>query len=1163
MLRLPKIITKTLSVRLSLMVVSLIALLLLLSLALMFHFSRQVMREEAMQDAEQTLEGTVQHIDNILLSVEQSTGNIYWDLMAHLDRQDLMLTYARRLVTCNPNIIGCAIVFKPYYYPDHELFMAYVHRKGHSPTTDENMELVTSETFTDKPYTKQVWYTQPMETGRACWIDPLKGEDTEDEPLTSFCLPLYSRGTGAEMEVVGVVAVDLSIDLLSRIVLDAKPSANGYTMLLASNGSYIVHPDPEKLSYQTVFTQMQHGADPSVLEAAESMVAGETGYKTFRMKGQDWCVFYKPFQRAEVPGRANEKLGWSVGVVYPEDDVFGDYNHLLYLLLAIAVVGLLLFFVLCQMVTHRQLMPLRILTQSAQRIAGGHYDETIPETRRGDEVGQLQDHFQHMQQSLAAHVSELEQMTATLNERSEVLRKTYEQAKEADQMKTVFLHNMTNQMIAPADAINKSVTDLCDHYQDISHQEADREVNTIQQESQAMIDLLSQMIHSADDRSRPTQVGRVATGPEPVRQAPPLEGKKKKARKGEKMAPRLSLGIVLMAAPIFVLALGILYFQSRRYIHMEASERANSILNTTTQRVRNYMSAVETATNSNIWYAEEYFHPDSLLSLTRRIVTMNRHVNGCSISAEPEVFPQQGRYFSVYTADVGDTIVSVREPAYEYFDKVWYKTALISGKASWVDPFDEYTDGTLNPTETIASYCRPLRLKDQIVGVISTDLSFRRLAETIEASGHPYPNGYYMLIDGNGRYLIHPDSTRLYKKTIFTDSNPDQNPDVIALGHEMTAGKEGTTHVTIAGTLYHVCYRHIPNTDWNIALVCPDNDILKSYHELTNIVVALIVIGLLVILLLCSRAVAHAITPINHLLDLLKQMAAGNYNAQIPHTDREDAIGQLQNSFATMQQSLDFHMGGIHHTAEETRKRNEELAHVTKLAQEAVRQKTLFIQNVSHQMRTPLNIIMGFAQVLRDSLTERDASVLQQEEVTSITGMMKYNSIHLNRMVLMLYDSSDTGISEELVSHRDDLVSCNEIVRECIYFTHLQFPDLPVRFESALPDDYRIKTNHLYLMRALRELIYNAAKYSDGKHIAMTVSLTETTVRFTVEDVGPGIPEESQELLFKPFAKVDDLSEGLGLGLPLSKRHALGLGGDLYLDTDYHDGCRFIVEMPI
>ena len=115
MLMLTKKISRTLSLRLSLLMACVIAILLLVSLAVMFRFSRQTLREKTMRNAEQTLEVTVQDIDNVLLSVEQSAGNIYWELITHLDKPEQMLTYSRRLVECNPYIVGAAIVFKPYY----------------------------------------------------------------------------------------------------------------------------------------------------------------------------------------------------------------------------------------------------------------------------------------------------------------------------------------------------------------------------------------------------------------------------------------------------------------------------------------------------------------------------------------------------------------------------------------------------------------------------------------------------------------------------------------------------------------------------------------------------------------------------------------------------------------------------------------------------------------------------------------------------------------------------------------------------------------------------------------------------------------------------------------------------------------------------------------
>ena len=81
--------------------------------------------------------------------------------------------------------------------------------------------------------------------------------------------------------------------------------------------------------------------------------------------------------------------------------------------------------------------------------------------------------------------------------------------------------------------------------------------------------------------------------------------------------------------------------------------------------------------------------------------------------------------------------------------------------------------------------------------------------------------------------------------------------------------------------------------------------------------------------------------------------------------------------------------------------------------------------------------------------------------------------------------------------------------------------------------------------------------------LKVQVSATDTVVRFVLTDTGRGISDEYYDKMFIPFSKVDDLSEGLGLGLPLAKRHIDNLGGKLILDRDYREGCRFIVEMPI
>ena len=343
-----------------------------------------------------------------------------------------------------------------------------------------------------------------------------------------------------------------------------------------------------------------------------------------------------------------------------------------------------------------------------------------------------------------------------------------------------------------------------------------------------------------------------------------------------------------------------------------------------------------------------------------------------------------------------------------------------------------------------------------------------------------------------------------------------------------------------------------------IPISSPERTLLRSYNLLAYIVSALLIIGLVLILFFSSFIVTHAIRPLYNLAKKLQRIADGHYDETIERTRHRDVVGRLQNSFAIMQASLDRHVSDIRKMNIEAERRNEELARISELAKESTRQKSLFIQNVSHQIRTPLNIIMGFSQVLKEN-----KGAISADETKGITNMMRHNAQMLDRMVLMLFDSSARGITEETYANRDEEVLCNELAHYCIDETLKQFPEMKIQFLTDVSDDFHIHTSYLYLMRSVRELLFNAVKYSDGQHIVMRINRTEDTVRFIFEDTGPGIAEEDAARLFEMFVKVNDLSEGLGIGLPLAKRHLKNLGGDITLDTSYKAGCRFIIELPI
>ena len=627
------------------------------------------------------------------------------------------------------------------------------------------------------------------------------------------------------------------------------------------------------------------------------------------------------------------------------------------------------------------------------------------------------------------------------------------------------------------------------------------------------------------------------------------------------LSTRLAIVILVLAAPLFITTIGALFLEARQVIRHKAVGRAKSALNASMQRLDRNLLAVQTATEAYSWVLEEQLHPDSFLTLSHKVVALNPHIDGCSVSAEPYLFPEKGRHYSVYTVREPDSVRTVVEEEYEYFQKTWYKLPYDLNEPCWEIFFDEADSLELTIDGMLASYGKPLHnAKNEIVGVISTDLSLLKLTKIINEE-RPYPNSYFVILDSDGRYVVHPDTTRLFKKTIFDDADPRTQQDLIALGHQMTAGKEGGMPIYIDGKGYLVCYQPVPGTDWSLAIVCPDNDILKNYYMLSNIVIPLLIIGLLIIVLLCYRAVSQAFSSIRQLLLKTRMIAEGNMEVFIGHSNRIDDVGRLQNSFAAMLQALQFHIGIVRYITEKLQQRNKELEEATKRAQEANQQKTTFIQNVSHQIRTPLNIVMGFSQVLHDAIKQREA--LPDEEMKSVTSTMDHQAKLLYRLVTMLFDSSDTGFSEELKTHQFDIVKCNDVAREAIEYLKEHYPEAETEFVSEVADDFSLQTSQLYLLRCLRELLYNSAKYSDGKHILLQITTTGHTIRYVVEDKGKGIPEADRDLMFKFFTKVDDLSEGLGLGLPLAKRHALNLGGDLWLDDTYHEGCRFILEIPL
>ena len=147
---------------------------------------------------------------------------------------------------------------------------------------------------------------------------------------------------------------------------------------------------------------------------------------------------------------------------------------------------------------------------------------------------------------------------------------------------------------------------------------------------------------------------------------------------------------------------------------------------------------------------------------------------------------------------------------------------------------------------------------------------------------------------------------------------------------------------------------------------------------------------------------------------------------------------------------------------------------------------------------------------------------------------------------------------------RDDVAYINHLLKEVIteYRNHLS-KDTKLQLETTLADDFTVQTNVNMLKRIVSALTENATKYTEKGHITLKASADEKTLTITVEDTGCGIPEKEAENIFGRFVKLNSFKEGIGLGLPLSRKLAKQLGGTITLDTAYKDGARFIVTTPI
>ena len=228
----------------------------------------------------------------------------------------------------------------------------------------------------------------------------------------------------------------------------------------------------------------------------------------------------------------------------------------------------------------------------------------------------------------------------------------------------------------------------------------------------------------------------------------------------------------------------------------------------------------------------------------------------------------------------------------------------------------------------------------------------------------------------------------------------------------------------------------------------------------------------------------------------------------------------------------------------------------TAAAENANRLKSTFVSNMSHEIRTPLNAIVGFSDVISSEM------IVEHPEYKEYAETINQNSKLLLQLVNDVLDLSRLESGKMKFTYETSLLST--ICRSAIASFKAQADNHVNLYYTTENEHLEITTDPLRLQQVITNLISNAKKFTTEGSIHLNASYNQEEDRITISvtDTGCGIPKAMQKNIFNRFEKVNEFTQGTGLGLEICRKIIQIMDGKIYLDTTYTEGSRFVVQIP-
>ena len=360
--------------------------------------SRRMIQKGIEENSANLITTTTSRIEVLLTSTQKVPQNAAYLLenMNYDESELFKVLYA--IVEKNPEIYGAAVAFEPYAFDKNKKHYAPYFYKVNGGISFKYLDK-----FYD--YFTWDWYQIPRELETPQWTEPYFGEGG-GVMMSSYAVPFYKNVDG-QRKLVGIVIVDISLEYLRDIVSSIKILKSGYGFLISKNGTFVTHPIKEYIMNETIFSVAEERNDASLRENGRRMISGQSGFSAQAVKS---AVTGKSCIMTYVPIKSN---GWSLGILFPHDELMSDITNLNHVVLILGITGLMLLALAVVFIARSITGPLTIMADIAGRIGTGDLEALVPRVRTHDEVGRLALALDCMKRSLKDYIQEITDTTAS------------------------------------------------------------------------------------------------------------------------------------------------------------------------------------------------------------------------------------------------------------------------------------------------------------------------------------------------------------------------------------------------------------------------------------------------------------------------------------------------------------------------------------------------------------------------------------------------------------------------------------------------------------------------------------------------------------------------------------------------------------------------------